>query len=73
VSPESRSNAPSDDAGLYVCEHVGFTAIGLARRRGIAAAGFIHVPPPDALPIERQLSIPLAVLGAVFAPPATTT
>jgi pyroglutamyl-peptidase len=57
----------SDDAGLYVCEHVGFTAIGLARRLGLAAAGFVHVPAPGELAIERQLGIPRAVLRALRA------
>ncbi|HVY60886.1 MAG TPA: hypothetical protein VHF22_04500, partial [Planctomycetota bacterium] len=64
----------SDDAGLYVCEHTGFAAIGIARRlerdlggagRAAAAplAGFVHVPAPAELAIERQLAIPRAVLA----------
>jgi pyroglutamyl-peptidase len=55
----------SEDAGLYVCEHTGFTAIAIARRLGLAAAGFVHVPAPAALAVERQLGIPAAVLRAL--------
>ena len=58
----------SDDAGLFVCEHTGFTAIGIARRLGLALAGFVHVPAPDQLEIARQLEIPRAVLRAIRDP-----
>jgi len=67
---ESRGFAAcaSDDAGLYVCEHTGFTATGLARRLGLRFAGLVHVPPPDLLPIEGQAAIPLAILSALYPP-----
>ena len=32
-------------------------AVGLARRLGIPTAGFIHVPAPAEVPLERQESI----------------
>ena len=56
----------SPDAGLYLCEHVGFTAVGLARRLGIPLAGFVHVPAPAALPVERQRRIPEVILETLL-------
>lgn len=58
----------SDDAGLYVCEHTGFSAVGLARRLGIAVAGFVHVPAPAAVLTERLQGVPEVVLRAAIAP-----
>lgn len=58
---------PSEDAGLYVCEHVGFVALSLAHRLGCRAAGFIHVPSPADAPVEPLARRLPAALGVALA------
>jgi pyroglutamyl-peptidase len=44
----------SRDAGGYVCNHVFYSLLALLEReRPQARGGFVHVPPLEAVPLER--------------------
>ncbi len=46
----------SDDAGGFLCNHVFYRAREWVERLGLAIpCGFVHLPPFDALPFERQV------------------
>ena len=46
----------SSDAGGFLCNHVFYRACEWLERDGLAIPrGFVHLPPLDALPLERQL------------------
>jgi pyroglutamyl-peptidase len=46
----------SDDAGGFLCNHVFYRAREWLERRGLfVPCGFVHLPPLEALALERQL------------------
>lgn len=55
----------SDDAGCYLCNYIYYRALRLlpAPRR----VGFVHVPPPEAMPFDEQRHRLLHVLAAAEA------
>ena len=61
----------SDDAGGFLCNHVFFRACEwLEERTQAIPRGLVHLPPPDALALDRQLAgvtACLDVLGASVA------
>jgi pyroglutamyl-peptidase len=54
----------SDDAGGFVCERAYHLALTRAAERGIPAV-FLHVPPLDAVGLERQSRAVAAMLAAL--------
>jgi pyrrolidone-carboxylate peptidase len=53
----------SEDAGSYVCERAYYELLEAGRRLGRPAL-FLHVPPADAVPPERQAPIVRALVSA---------
>jgi pyroglutamyl-peptidase len=60
----ARSVRISDDAGGYVCERLYRHALETGARLGIPAV-FLHVPPCAAVPLEFQIPVVRALIGAV--------
>lgn len=58
----------SDDAGGYLCERVYRAALDRGAERGYPAL-FLHVPPADACPVERQTAIVRDFLGRLVGLP----
>jgi pyroglutamyl-peptidase len=54
----------SDDAGGYVCERVYHHVLGRAAELGVRGL-FLHVPPEDAVPAERQVPVVAALVAAL--------
>lgn len=60
----------SDDAGGFLCNHVFYRARAWAERSGRAIpCGFVHLPPLEALALERQVEGVAACLDALAALP----
>lgn len=58
----------SNHAGGYLCNYTGYRAAALvARGRGPRRSGFIHLPPVEALPLERQIEAARLAVEAVVA------
>lgn len=56
----------SDDAGGFLCNHVFYRARAWTERGGLAIpCGFVHLPPPEALALERQTEAVRACLAAL--------
>ena len=51
----------SRDAGGYVCERLYHHVLGLSAALGVPAV-FLHVPPPEVLPVERQVELVAALV-----------
>lgn len=59
----------SRDAGGFLCNHAFYVACDrVALRFGEVPCGFVHLPPLEALPIERQLAGVVACLEILRAP-----
>ena len=56
--------AVSDDAGGYVCERTYHHVLTRAEELGVPGL-FLHVPPLDAVPLERQVEVVRAFLPAL--------
>ena len=65
----SRRSLPwawSDDAGGFLCNHVFYRARAWVEQAGPRIpCGFIHLPPLDVLPLERQLEAVTSCLALV--------
>jgi pyroglutamyl-peptidase len=60
----------SDDAGGFLCNHVFYVARDWMERSGLALrCGFVHLPPPEALALERQREAVVACLDVLRAEP----
>lgn len=44
----------SNTAGTYICNQMLYTALAIGRERGFRA-GFVHLPPLEHVPLDRQL------------------
>ncbi len=56
----------SNTAGTYVCNALYFHLLRWARPRGVPAV-FVHLPPPERLPIEEQVAAVVAAVQFVAA------
>jgi pyroglutamyl-peptidase len=67
----SRRSLPwawSEDAGGFLCNHVFYRARAWVEQAGLQVpCGFIHLPPLEALPIERQVDAVAACLDLLRA------
>jgi pyrrolidone-carboxylate peptidase len=52
----------SDDAGCYVCN---YACYGALRRLPRKRVGFVHVPPPQVIPLDAQRSLIAKLIDAV--------
>ena len=60
----------SEDAGGFLCNHVFYRAREWVERAGLAIpCGFLHLPPLEALPLERQIEAVTACVALLRAGP----
>ena len=64
ASPPLALFATSDDAGSYLCNYVYYRAL---RRLPHKRVGFVHVPPPEVVPLDAQRRQLAALLDAIEA------
>ena len=57
--------SPSDDAGCYLCNYIYYRALRLLPPP--TRVGFVHVPPPEAMPLDEQRRRLLHFLAATEA------